>query len=130
MLTLLWITANAHAATPVHLCDLVPCTLGLLSADHNIVPPDVLRTAAAEVSPEPLKWIEFTLTMYRGTTVQLTVDGVRLDPRAGIQDTRAGTTTWMIPVRSMNGIAFDVYNPSRTTEAEYDIDGLVYIEHH
>ena len=66
----------------------------------------------------------------RAGEVDVWVDGIYLDPRAGVEDARAGTVQWVIPARDISdGIDVEVHNLSSTTTAEYELIGTVLVEH-
>lgn len=130
MSLLVWLIPGAFAYEPVALPPGRPCgqsihpCVGLLDAHFEIFPPDALLQIQSEMAPEPLRWLEITLSTFVGE-IALTVQGELLDPRLGIVDLQAGTVSWVVPVRDPANVAVEVRNPSRTVVAEYEVSASV-----
>jgi len=131
-LLLSWFTSSALALTPItlpagRLCppSYKPC-IGLLDADFEIFPESELRVAQAAIAPEPLRWLEITLTTYVGE-VELTVQGDALDPRFGLADPQRGTISWVVPVLDIANVNVEARNPSRRVVAEYEVVAEVLV---
>lgn len=117
---------GAFASTPAYtipatmLCPPHGC-LGVLNQDGAIVPPDYLSRVQSEMWPLVLEELELTLALHAGT-VELTVDGVALNPRLAVHDARANTWSWTIRVVDVaTPIRVETFNPSARERAVYDL---------